>query len=355
MIAGARTFTPPRVHARKHIARRSCYARRVSGPAKTEILQLDRPPPRAARIALPVDFGRRFAIFADAEEEFDWTQPFRRDAPRTTAIAALTEANARFAARGVAPTYLVDWPVTDTPASAAVLRGIVDQDAGDIGTQLHPWVNPPFEERVGNRTSYLGNLSTSLQRAKLAALTERIEQVFGARPLAYRAGRYGIGPHTARQLADAGYRLDVSVRALFDYRAQHGPDFRGHPIWPYRVGGGLYELPLTAANIGPLRFLPALTGTRLAPLVGRVPLTPEGTPLVEARAAIARLLDRDHRLFSLSFHTPSVVPGHTPYVRDQADLTAFWRWWDGVFDTFAGAGVTPVRSGEIIAACEAAA
>lgn len=322
-------------------------------------IRLDIPPHAKARIALSPDFGRRFAIFADAEEQFDWNGPFRRDAVATSAMLALPEANARLVSAGCIPTYMVDWPIIDTPDSAAILKAVMDNDQCEIGTQLHPWVNPPFEEIVSDLNSYVGNLPMALQRAKLVALTGRIEQVLGTRPVIYRAGRYGVGPDTAKILADAGYRLDVSVRSLFNYRRQGGPDFSGHPVWPWRVSHTVNELPLTATFIGRLRRFPGIYHGAIGGLlartrvIGRVPLTPEGVPLKDALDAIQCLLDDDHRLFSLSFHTPSVVPGHTPYVRDADDLLRFWQWWDGVFNLFAKSGVLPIRSSEIITAFDA--
>ncbi|WP_129586408.1 polysaccharide deacetylase family protein [Sphingomonas montana] len=319
--------------------------------------RLDYPPAPTARAAFAPDFGRRFAIFGDAEEEFDWTRPVRREAQATTAMLALPAANRRFVDRGIVPTYLVDYPVVDTPASADAVRTMIDAGECEVGTQLHPWVNPPHDEPVSQPNSFVGNLPRALERAKLHALTDRIQAATGIRPVIYRAGRYGIGPNTAELLAEAGYRLDVSVRALFDYSEQSGPDFRGHPVWPWWITPTLLEVPLTAGYTGVLhrhRALHrhvALRGplARLG-LLSRVALTPEGMPLAEALAVIDRLLDEGVTLFSLSFHTPSVVPGHTPYVRDQADLTAFWTWWDRVFDRFAARGVLPARASEILAA-----
>jgi hypothetical protein len=319
--------------------------------------RLDVPPPPSAQAALAPAFGRRFVLFGDAEEEFDWNGPFARDHGSVTAIAALPAANRHFVQRGLIPTYMVDYPVVNDPRAAAAIAGMVAAGECDIGTQLHPWVNPPFEEEVNAPNSYCGNLPRALQRAKLHALTDRIEQAIGRRPTIYRAGRYGIGPHTADLLVEAGYRMDVSIRALFDYRGQRGPNFSAHPIWPWWVSPELLEVPLTAAFVGPARHWPGLHRRPWlrGPLAGsgvlnRVALTPEGTPLAEALAAIRRLLADDVRLFSLSFHTPSVEIGHTPYVRDAADLRQFWAWWDGVFDLFAREGVRPARAEEILTA-----
>ena len=332
-----------------------------SAGAMNGVARLDLPPRADARIALPDSLGRRFVIFADAEEEFDWKGPFRREATSTEAIDALPHANRFFTDRNCIPTYLVDWPVVANPDSAAAMRAMADDGACDIGTQLHPWVNPPFDEAITRENSYAGNLPIALERAKLQTLTDKILQETGVRPAVYRAGRYGIGANTAALLAEAGYRLDVSVRATFDYRTQGGPDFSQHPVWPWSVGHGVYEVPLTATTTGLLRdklrvqdYAPARGMLARLGLFDRVPLTPEGVRLHDALIAIRQLLDSGHQLFSLSFHTPTVVPGHTPYVRNAADLKKFWLWWDGVFSLFAQHNVAPIRSGEIIAALDAA-
>ena len=315
------------------------------------------PPSPAARANFAPEFGRRFVVFVDTEEEFDWGAPFDRKARAVGHIAALPEANRRFVERGVAPTYLVDYPVADDRKSADALRAIAAAGECDIGAHLHPWVNPPHDEEVNAANSFVGTLPAELERAKLLALTAKLAEAFGTQPIAYRAGRYGVGANTAAILAEAGYRLDVSVRALFDYRDQGGPDFTDYPIDPYRLRDDLLEVPLTTCLAGPLRRWPGLT--RFARLRGplarfgllnRIPLTPEGVPLDEAGTAIETLLARGTRLFSLSFHSPSLVPGHTPYVRDEADLRRFWAWWDGVFNLFARHGIEPVRPGEIVAA-----
>lgn len=323
-----------------------------------EAARLDRIPAPGDELVLPDSFGRRFFVVGDCEEEFDWAKPLDRASTATSAIAALPEATRRFAEAGVVPTYVVDWPVASDPRSAATMADMAGSSLCDIGAHLHPWVTPPHEEEVNRANSFAGMLPFELERAKLAGLTARLTELIGRAPIAYRAGRYGIGPNTASLLSELGYRLDLSIRSHFDYSDEGGPDFTLFPVRPWRCGG-LLEVPLTTCLAGPLGRFPALT--RIAALRGpfartgllnRIPLTPEGVPLAEAKQAIQVLLDRGHRLFSLWFHTPTVEPGHTAYVRDAADLRIFRAWWDGVFDLFARNGVTPVRTGEIVAAAD---
>lgn len=330
--------------------------------------RIDAPPDPRALARLPEDFGKRFLVFVDTEEEFDWTRPLARENRAVTAIARLPEAHRFFAAAGVACAYMVDYPVVNDARAADILRGFLAEGACEIGAQLHPWVTPPHEEEVSSFNSFTGNLPVALQRAKLDALTERIEAATGVRPIAYRAGRYGIGAHSAALLEAAGYRLDASVRALFDYSAEGGPDFSRFGVYPFWAGPGgtLLDLPLSAAYVGALRRrggalyrfgnrfplwrgLLARTG-----LLRRVALTPEDYPLAEAIETIHVMLGEGVAIFSLSYHSPSVEPGHTPYVRDAADLRAFYAWWDGVLALFAREGVAPARVSELVAAADAA-
>jgi len=302
----------------------------------------------------------------DTEEEFDWAAPRSREADAVTAIAMLPDAHARLTSLGVTPTYLVDYPIANNPASAAVLASFVADGNAVVGAQLHPWVNPPLDEAMSNANSFVGNLPEAQEHAKLAVLSERIMTAIGVRPQVYRAGRYGVGPNSARLLIDQGYRLDVSIRSLFDYRSDGGPDFSAYPNWPWWVDGAhrLLELPLTAAYTGALRRQgPALfPRSAVVPhargllartgLLQRVALTPEGMPLRDVLAALEILVGEGVGLFSLSFHSPSLRPGNTPYVRDAAELRLFWNWWHGVLDFFARHGIANASPIELIAAAE---
>ncbi|MES2421559.1 MAG: polysaccharide deacetylase family protein [Pseudomonadota bacterium] len=319
-------------------------------------------PPRptdAQRVIWPEGFGTRFTVFVDVEEEFDWRAPLDRRNRATTAMAAFPDAHRRFAERGVALNCMVDHPIATDPASVAVLSRVVEDGRSEIGTQLHAWVNPPFDDM--HVTTYAGNLPRALEAAKLETLTMAIATAFGSSPRVYRAGRYGIGPHSFDLLAALGYRIDSSVRPGYDYRADSGPDFSMHDARAYREGD-IIELPLTTVFTG----LARRGGGRLYRALGHVPkgrglfartgllsriaLTPEDMPIAAALEAVAVAAGEGLPLLNLSFHSPSLAPGHTPYVRDAADLKRFHAWWATMLDEFDRREIRNASLDEIIGA-----
>ena len=333
------------------------------------------PTPRAAEIDLSAVKRPLLLVLVDAEEEFDWHQ-ISSAATSVRSMRHQVRAHRIFERYGLRPMYLADYPVVMQPEGYGPLGEWLASGVCDVGTQLHPWVSPPIEEAVSEYTSFPGNLPEALERAKLRLLTEAIEDRFGRHPLAYRAGRYGAGPNTARILADLGYRVDCSVLPYTDFSGVGGPDYSDwspRPAWldPERR---LLELPATVGFAGRLsrrgdpvyRAISLGLPTRLRVpgifarlgLLERIKLTPEGTSLVEAKRLTRAMLAEGNRVFAITYHSPSLEVGHTPYVRSQADLARFLDWLDGYCAWFTGeiggvpstaAGVYDLARGEIAA------
>ncbi|MBF0340578.1 MAG: polysaccharide deacetylase family protein [Magnetococcales bacterium] len=278
----------------------------------------------------------------DTEEEFDWRVPLRRDATAVTAMASVARGQEIFHAFGLRPVYAVDYPVASQEAGAAPLRPFVAAGQALIGAHLHPWNTPPFDEEINARNSYPGNLPASLERAKLANLTDAIEQAFQLRPTLYKAGRYGLGPNTPGILEELGYRIDLSPSPPFDFRADGGPDFSGQDANPSWNGprGNILTLPTTGGYSGVLASRHAHVRYRASQtpwarrvrlpgilarsgLLNRARLSPEGASLRELKTLTRALLRQGVRVFTLSYHSPSLLPGCTSYVRDARELTTF--------------------------------
>lgn len=322
------------------------------------------PPTQPDLVTLSEGEASRFWVTVDAEEDFDWNGPFSRTGHRLDSVPALADCQHYFEQAGVSPIYLVDWPIVEDDRAVEIIRAGLESGRCEVGAQLHPWVTPPFDEEVNAHNSYTGNLPPALQRAKMATLRDGIADRFGTAPLVYRAGRYGLGHETAAMLAELGFRCDTSVRSAFDYRPGHGPDYRNAPLQPWWVDTPvqpILEVPVTTVFGGLLGgkgrgLYHRLTrggshaGAALARsrLVERIALTPEGIPAERACKAIDIALARRLPVLNFSFHSPSLQPGNTPYVRDEADLKRFYRWWDIVLGHLARRGVEPTTGAEIL-------
>jgi hypothetical protein len=321
-------------------------------PDRLAIVRVAGPPAPPQRRLVTTLFGRDYIpadietdrpptlhVVIDTEAEFDWEKPFAPDLTAVSALRHVDSAQAIFDRYGLRPVYLIDYPVASQPEGAAPIRAMVDRGAAAVGAHLHPWTNPPLtspaDVAVERRLSFPGNLPAPIEAAKLDVLFATIAQNFGALPLFYKAGRYGLGPNTAALIAARGARIDFSLMPETDLRDSGGPDFRMVNAIPYRVAGlKLMSVPMTRADVGPLSrwwqlrgWLDTQTAAFLhvrailvrAALLERLTLTPEG---VDARLQIVllqTLLRRGHRLFVLHFHSPSLAVGHTPYVRTEAE------------------------------------
>lgn len=316
-------------------------------------------------------------IVVDTEEEFDWSKPFSRRNTSTRSIPAQARAHEIYDRLGVIPTYVVDYPVATDLEAVRFLRGLKESGKAEIGTHLHPWVTPPHDEQVNARNSYHCNLPPELERAKIEAATAAVEQSFGERPTVFKAGRYGFGANTAQVLAELGYLVDCSQVPYTDLSRDHGPDFRRIGPDPYWLDEErkLLEIPLTtgfygrAPELGPkvVSLFDSSAAERLrlpgllarTDLVARSRLTPEGVSAAEQCRLIDSLLKLGHRTFSLTYHSPSLEPGHTPYVRSEADLAAFLTTIETVLlyfrDRIGGRFTTPSRVHRDYSECRAAA
>jgi len=288
----------------------------------------------------------------DAEEAFDWSRPFCREARDVTSMRSQHLAHRVFERHGVVPVYLADYPVVSQDDGRATLREMLRGGHCEVGAQLHPWVNPPFTETLDQANSFAGNLPVPTELAKAAALTDALGEAFGQHPLIYRTGRFGVGPRTADILKHLGYAADSSVAACWPPAMARGDADAWAPSRaPYWVDReqSLMEIPVSVSLVGRLAGRP---GRHLAPwlfhpgagrlpglaarlgLLERIRLTPEGMTLEEAKRLTRALHAAGHRVFVLTYHSPSLVPGNTPYVRNLAERDAFLDWLDGYYAFF---------------------
>jgi len=256
---------------------------------------------------------------------------------------------AEFLARlGVRPTYFVSYQVASRRWAGEILRGISAGGAAEIGAHVHSWNTPPFVWQPPNVPTMLCNSPISAQAAKIRTVTETLASTTGAAPVSFRSGRYGLGPGTVVALKQNGYSADSSVTPFFSWTdTDHGPDFTAAPLNVYRLDGrgdvcspapwgALVEVPLSG---GFTRFSPSQWPTfakflrrRLARwirvgglaaelrLLQKTMLTPESTTVRDMLALSRLLAGAGVSHLQVTFHSPSLSPGLTPFAPSRADV-----------------------------------
>ena len=316
---------------------------------------------------LPIGADARPTLFlvVDTEEEFDWSAPLSRSATRVSAIRHVAKLQRLTDVYGLKPTYVIDYPVVTSPEAVAILGELVAADRCSIGAHLHPWVNPPFREAVSPANSYGCNLAPELERSKIATLKRAIGDRLGIDAAIYKAGRYGFGPSTARNLESLGFDVDLSVNPHMDFTADGGPSFVEMDARPFRFGRSrtLLGIPCSTGFVGAARSAgrplhafastPAGLKTHLPGILARlgvvnkVMLSPEGFTFGEMRALARRLHGAGVRTFSLTLHSPSLAAGHTAYARTGAEverlLATIERFLEFFFATLGGVAETPAE------------
>lgn len=313
-------------------------------------------------------------VSLDTEED-NWN---RSRTGITVANIGELPAQAKFFDRlGVRPTYFTTHQVAIDPCAAAIMREVGAEGRGEIGAHLHPWNTPPLTEAFVPRNSMTSNLPADLQLAKIQALTAALAQAFGRRPLSFRAGRYGIGRDTVAALQACGYRVDSSVSPFVSLEAvDDGPSFIGAPIVPYRLdpsvdvrqespNGALAEIPLSygfsrgpfdvveplqrVLEAPPLRWLRAPGIAARTGLIRRLSLSPEFQSTADMLILSARLLESGAQHLHISWHTPSLKPGLSPFTATPADVERLYASIEAYFD-----GLVRVTAFQFMTVTEAA-
>lgn len=289
----------------------------------------------------------KLVITIDTEED-DWGKysVAGHSAENIKEIPALQRVFDEF---NVKPTYLVAHTVCEDEGAAGILKGIMDKGNCEIGAHCHPWNTPPFEDETNAFNSMLCNLTERLQFQKMQSLDETIKKRFGVKPTSFRCGRWGFNFGVAKNLVKLGYMVDTSIASYTDWSEYHGPDFSKTSPAAYRFDAGditthaakgaLVEVPATvgflqrrfslANSIIKALSKPPLSALRLkgllwrANLVNKVWLSPEYNDAATMIRLVRRMKENHFACINMTFHSPCLTPGLTPFVRTAEDKKAF--------------------------------
>jgi hypothetical protein len=237
----------------------------------------------------------------------------------------------------IQPIALISYPILNDISCQGLLKKWRDDNSYLLGTHLHSWVTPPFEEELSNFNSFAGNLSFELREKKIRTLTEKFIEILGFQPLYYKCGRYGIVNSTYEILQSYHYQYDFSPFAKKDFSNIQGMDCSHIDNKPYFPPSNktLKIFPITADYTGLAKecsFLHAVHKNssfkkiKLQGLVSRlnildfIALTPEGINETELKKLTKTLLLKGQKYFHFTYHSSSFIINQTPYSKSVQDI-----------------------------------
>ena len=286
-------------------------------------------------------------VSIDTEED-NWGS-FAESGATSTNIEHLPELQELLARWGARPTYLVNRPPLLSTTSVAILGRLAEEPGVEIGAHCHPWNTPP-STGSGVERSMMCTLPLETNRSKIAEVSRRIEGELGVRPRSFRSGRWAFGPTVAAALVSEGYLVDASVSPFIDWTSEGGPDYSDAPNRPYRfeaarpfepqAEGSMVEIPATVGFLGgdhrrraatrralersPFRRLKVIGMLNRLGVVQRRWLSPETSSASDMIRLAEACLRTGEPVLGLTFHSCSLLPGATPFVRDDVDRRRFF-------------------------------
>jgi peptidoglycan/xylan/chitin deacetylase (PgdA/CDA1 family) len=218
----------------------------------------------------------------------------------------------------------------------------------------------------------LSNLSQDLQHKKMAVLRDAIDRHLNISAVSFRSGRWGYSQSVAANLAKLGFKVDSSITPFTDWTSVGGPDFSAAAPRAFRFSaddifhelpdGELTEIPVTIGYVGWLssdmqwcnavqsvvqrkRFARARVAGILskANVIRKVWLSPETSDAGEMIRLARRLQTQGYRFLNLTFHSPSLRAGLTPFVHTQQAEQRFWEKLRRFFSFARDSGIEAVK------------
>jgi hypothetical protein len=297
-----------------------------------------------------------FLITIDTEGDGMWS---RQRTVETRNAAFLPRFQTLCEKYGLIPTYLATYEMALSPAFREMGVDVLKRNAGEIGMHLHAWYSPPdhpLTEDDLRHHPFLIEYPTAVMRAKIAALTDLLEDTFGVKMLSHRAGRWSFDARYARLLLERGYRIDCSVTPHVswrwkrgDPRQRGGTDYSAFPEDAYFVDladirrpgrSDLLEVPVTIMlSRFPLHGLARHVLSRTAPTASLARwllpvrwLRPDGRNLQHLLRIVDRAAAEGRRYVDFMLHSSELMPGGSPAFPTEASIERLYEHLECLFE-----------------------
>jgi len=281
-----------------------------------------------------------FLLSIDTEEEWDWSGDFPHENFSVTNVVKIAQFHEFCEKHAIRPTYFTDYAVANDPASSDILRTILSHNTCEIGAHLHPWCNPPYYGRTGEKESHVVNLPIDQVERKLDSLIEILIKNLNTTPNAFRTGRWGINGKILSLLEKKGFQIDSSMFPYFTHEYFDCDQTPLLPYWPdyenpmtFGSQRNLMEIPVTVGfnrkNYDLMRSVynnishPHLDKLRLVAifwhtfLMRKLYLSPEMTTSHDMCLLVNTALANDLPVIHMFLHSSSLIDGATGFMKQR--------------------------------------
>ena len=283
---------------------------------------------------------RYFLITVDTEGDNMWRRLFSPNALKNRITIKNGEYLPQFQALcekyGFAPTYLVNYEMSESVPLQEMARRGQKNGKLEIGMHMHAWSCPPlFELPIGRKSGganpYIGEYPSDIIKEKVKNLTRRLKENFHVEATSHRSGRWQLDGRYAEILAAEGYIADCSVTPNVDWTAHcgltdgsKGSDYRGFLTEAYEIdfndikkrgASGLFEVPVTVDYVNN-----SLTWLR-----------PTGGNLDDMLTLVRKKYDEGADYVEFMLHSSEMMPFGSPNFRSEFSIEKLYHDMDKLF------------------------
>lgn len=287
--------------------------------------------------------AKNFLITIDTEADNQWDFDHKISTENSRFLPRFQELSEKY---GFKPTWLTNYEMAKDDFFFHYMKEKQDDDLCEIGMHLHAWNTPPEYslKKTQRERDYLIEYPVQVMDAKIATMTELIEQKFGKCPISHRSGRWTTNQVYFRILKKYGYKVDCSVTPHISWSqclgatGISGSDYSKCSEVPYYIYDGILELPMTIRHmnifaLGKNYSLGNIARELKRFLWGRNQwLRPDASLRLKPMLKLIERESKQNQYLMFMIHSSELMPGGSPNFKDEKAIEDLYKIIKEIFE-----------------------
>lgn len=292
-----------------------------------------------------------FIITIDTEGDNLWQNHERISTENTRFLPRFQSLCEKYAFK---PVYLTNYEMAQDAAYVEFASDVIKRGQGEVGMHLHAWNSPPLVALTDDdwrHKPYLIEFPAEQIKAKVAFMTQLLEDNFQTKMLSHRAGRWAFNEYYASLLVEQGYLVDCSVTPHVNWssspgnpKGTGGTDYSRFPKEAYFVDlsdiakagdSPLLEVPMSIQlkHSGLLNQIKSgydkLRGKNRSPSTHW--LRPSGGNVENMQKVAEQSLKQGSDYIEFMLHSSEFMPGGSPTFKNEQDIERLYEDLEKLF------------------------